>query len=148
MSVVACDGRVYRFRRREAHQAMRELVDRHIGRGWLVHIETSDDVELYRVMPECPHFVQETSDEQHYIKQMVRDAIAAAVSERWAEYREILFELARLFARAELGKSEWLKTMRNLDQRLVKETGDPMFAERVRLGLQSVKADAPVLRAH
>lgn len=140
---VACDGRLYYFRRRQANEGIREVTDRHIARGWLVHSHTAGEIEVYRVAENCPRYVREPTSGARYMADLVKDAADAAADERFRDFREIAFDLARLlkagdYSEPHYGRNLFAECMTAIERAAARKNGDPMLGEKVRQAMRDI----------
>lgn len=135
---MACDGRLYFLRRRQANPGIIEVTDRYIAQGWLAHSHTSDGVEVYRVTPTCPRYIKESPRDDQYLKALVEDAATAAYEERFKDLRAIGFDLARLLKSAGFGATLFAELMDTIARKAGQARGEPLYSERVRLALREL----------
>lgn len=143
----ACDGREYYLRRSQANEGLREVTDRYIAQGWLEHSHTSDGVEVYRVTKDCPRYVKETPKGEAYLRALVADAANAAAQGRFADFRAIAQDLARLlkaapFPEPGMARQLFVEIMRSVEREAGRVNQDPMLPERIRIELQSLRFKA------
>jgi hypothetical protein len=133
-------GNQYRFRRRQAHHASIECVERRIARGWLVHNHTSDDVEVYDIQPGSPGYIRTISPDAYArIDQGMDDAIEAVLREDWPAYRVILEDLAVSVKRTGFGRRGWDHVVTWMERQATARTDNPMTPELMRQGLRDTK---------
>lgn len=89
------DGKYVWFRRKKANPATTQRLDSHLAKGEIKFIVTSDDVEMYEVLPHSAFFRGEQQDlMQVNFTTLKWIAIRAAKAGRWEKFVDTLSEIA------------------------------------------------------
>jgi hypothetical protein len=92
--VWACDGEYIYLRRKKAHEGTLKRHEDFIARGDYKHIETQDDVEIYKLQSGSPFFRQPVNLLELGFPQVRRAAIFAACQYDFGLFIDALQELA------------------------------------------------------
>jgi hypothetical protein len=135
-------GNEYRFRRHQAHFASIEALNRRLARGWIAHDHTAGDVEVYKIQPGAPGYINEISHASFArIDTAMNDAADAAIREDWTAYRAVVEDLADSIALTGTGRAGWVHVVRWIERTVTERTDNPMAAERMRQGLIEARTD-------
>lgn len=89
------DGKYVWFRRKKANPATTQRLNDHLAKGEIKFIVTSDDVEMYEVLPHSPFFRGEQQDlMQVNFTTLKWIAIRAAKAGKWEKFVDTLSEIA------------------------------------------------------
>lgn len=89
------DGKYIWFRRKKANPATTQRLNDHLAKGEIKFIVTSDDVEMYEVLPHSPFFRGEQQDLMRVDYTTLKwIAIRAAKVGKWEKFVDTLSEIA------------------------------------------------------
>jgi len=89
------DGKYIWFRRKKANPATTQRLNTHIEKGEIKFIVTSDDVEMYEVLPKSPFYRKSAQDLMVIDFQSLKwTAIYAAKKRDWVTFVDALSEMA------------------------------------------------------
>lgn len=94
------DGQYVWYRPKLANPAIKQRLADQIARGELRHITTSDDVQIFEVLPTSPFHRTEQDFTRDNLPTVVRKAVLGACKHDWTTFLDALEEIALRFKNA------------------------------------------------
>lgn len=89
-----CDGEYVWFRRNKANPAIKQRLTDQLARGELKHVTTSDDVEIYKVLPSSPFARTQRDLTTLDMQTVVRETVLACCRRDYQTFVDGLGEVA------------------------------------------------------
>lgn len=90
----ATDGRYVAFRRKIANPEALQRHNEFVDRGHYQHVETQDDVEIYKLTPQSPFYRRELDMRELSLPALQRAASILACKQDWKTYTDAIEEVA------------------------------------------------------